>query len=104
MRQMKRVINGKKYNCETARCIGFFESRLSQSDFGYLEEELYLKKTGEYFLAGEGHGLTKYRSSCGNSSGYGYGIIPISRKEALEWASYHLDVEEIEDYFGEIEE
>ncbi len=66
---MKKVINGKMYNTETARKMGSGGSvGLSQNDFRYFHENLYVKKTGEYFLAGEGHGMTKYGSTVGNCS------------------------------------
>lgn len=46
---MKKIINGKMYNTETAEKLTSWEhSYRSQVD--WYEEMLYKKKTGEYFL------------------------------------------------------
>lgn len=48
---MKKIINGKMYNTETAEKLTSWEhSYRSQVD--WYEEMLYKKKTGEYFLYG----------------------------------------------------
>lgn len=67
---MKKIINGRKYDTETAKEIGYWSNGYPCSDFNHCEETLYLKKTGEYFLYGEGGALTEYaRSVCGGSTG-----------------------------------
>ena len=45
---MKKIINGKRYDTSTAILIG--SARYSHGDLEYLTEELYRKKTGEFFL------------------------------------------------------
>lgn len=103
---MKKIINGKNYDTDTAKLIGRYRSDCGQSDFRYYGEELYLKQTGEYFLFGEGHGMSKYAYHAGNCSGWGEKIIPMTRQEAFQWASEESDltVEEVEEHFGEIAE
>jgi hypothetical protein len=49
--QMKKIINGKMYNTETALLVGTCWNGLSSSDFACETVCLYRKKTGEYFLA-----------------------------------------------------
>ena len=56
---MKKIINGRKYDTETAKEIGYWSNGYPCSDFNHCEETLYLKKTGEYFLYGEGGALTE---------------------------------------------
>lgn len=51
---MKKIINGKMYNTETATELGDFWNGLSTSDFRNLSETLYRKKNGEFFLYGQG--------------------------------------------------
>lgn len=46
---MKKIINGKMYNTETAEFIDSYESGYPK-DFAYVYEALYRKKTGEFFL------------------------------------------------------
>jgi hypothetical protein len=101
---MRKIINGKSYDTETAKLIEEYStSGLSRSDFRYYQESLYLKKTGEFFLDGEGHAMTKYRSQCGNSSSWGSAIIPLKLSEAKEWVENHCN-ERYEEIFGQCEE
>lgn len=61
---MKKIINGKVYDTNTAKLIGSWDA-----------ETLYQKKTGEFFL-------------------FGNRIMPLSYDSAREWAEEHLDVED----------
>ena len=100
---MKKIINGKKYDTETAKlCASGGNGR---SDFSRCYEELYRKKTGEYFIYGEGGPMSKYsRSIDQNSWSGGEDILPVTEAEAKEWAEKHCTVEEYEEIFGEVEE
>jgi hypothetical protein len=102
---MKKIINGKMYNTETAEEVGFWSNNYSYNDFRYCEESLYRKKTGEYFLYGSGGAMTKYATSCGDDwRGSGEEIKPMTETEAMKWAEKHLDADEYEEIFGEVEE
>ena len=101
---MKKIINGKKYNTETATEIAAWSNNVSTSDFGYCYEALYLKRTGEYFLFGEGGPMSKYAESCGDCIGWGESIIPLSVSAAKRWAERRLDGDEYERIFGDVEE
>ena len=96
---MKKIIDGKRYDTETATLIGEHEHS-NRSDFGWYEEGLYQKRTGEFFLAGRGGPQTKYsRSIDQNSWSGGEGIFPLSVAEAKEWAEAHLTADEYESVF-----
>lgn len=102
---MTKIINGKRYDTENATQLGTGGSGGSQSDFRYFEESLYITpRSKNYFLAGEGHGMSHWGESRdgGNSRGWGEGIKPLSKKDALDWAEKYLDAAEIEDFFGEM--
>lgn len=101
---MKKIINGKVYNTETATRVGFYEVGF-QGDIDYVSEELYRKKNGEFFVYAEGGAATSYATSRG-SDGYAAGeaITPMTYDEAAQWAEQHLNGEEYEQIFGEIEE
>ena len=101
---MKKIINGKKYDTDTAKCVADWENGYGHSDFQYMEEQLYRKRTGEFFLHGEGGAMTQYAESYGNEYCGGEKIIPISESEAKEWAENHLDGDTYEDIFGAVEE
>jgi hypothetical protein len=101
---MKKIINGKRYDTETAQLIGS-ASYSNRTDFHFWNEELYRKKTGEFFLYGEGGAMSRYSRSTGQNEIYGGAEIrPLSLEEAQEWAEKYLDADEYEEVFGHIEE
>lgn len=102
---MKSIINGKKYDTDTAQEIVSHDNGLGSGDFRSLSETLYLKKTGEYFLYGEGGAMTRYARSCGNMSfGGGKKIIPITLDEAKEFVESYCSSDRYEELFGAIGE
>lgn len=102
---MKRIIDGKKYDTETAKEIGFWANEYNKFDFNFVKETLYLKRTGEFFLLGEGGANSKYARQCGsNSWDSGSEIIPLTFSSAKDWSEENLDIETLEKYFGEVPE
>lgn len=102
---MKKIINGKKYDTETAREIGCDGNNLSRRDFKWWTEVLYQKRTGEFFLYGEGGPASRYAVSAdGHGWDSGKQIIPLSEDKARNWAEEHLDADEYEKIFGEVSE
>ena len=102
---MKQIINGRMYNTETAKMLGSDSNGLSPRDFGYTYEELYKKKTGEYFLYGEGGPNSCYSRSVGQNCWSGDSrIVPITEEKARAWGEKHLWVDDYIEAFGEPEE
>lgn len=102
---MKKIIEGKLYDTDTAKKVGFYANAGSWRDFNHMEETLYKKRTGEFFLFGEGGPATKYAKSCGqNSWSSGEEIIPLSAAKAREWAEENLDADDYAKIFGMPEE
>lgn len=102
---MKKVIEKKMYNTETAELIHSWDNGLYGNDFGSCEEILYLTKKGTYFIAGSGGAKSKYATSYGNSTGGGESIEIVSKSEAIEWLESHDGAEVLEKNFSsEIEE
>lgn len=103
--KMKKVINGKLYDTETAKRLGEYEPTPYRADYHYFCETLYQKKTGEFFLHGEGNAASKYRRSCGQNEWCGSEQIkPLTYAEAQAWAEEHLDGDEYCAIFGEPDE
>jgi len=101
----KKIINGKLYNTETATLVAEWCNNYPTNDFKYCDESLYRKRTGEYFISGEGGPLSKYSKSYGdNSWGYGEEIMPLSEQEAMQWAEKHMSVNKYVAEFGEVAE
>ena len=102
---MKKVINGKMYDTDTATKLASWCNMQDFSNFNYVDETLYKKRTGEYFLYGEGGPMTKYAVSTGsNSWSGGEMIIPLTLSAAQEWAEEHLDGDDYQKIFGEVAE
>ena len=102
---MKKIINGKLYNTKTATKTAEWDNNRSASDAHHYEEVLYKKRTGEFFIYGDGGALSRYARSCGgNSYSDGWDIIPLTIEEAQEWGEKKLDVDLYEVIFGEAKE
>jgi hypothetical protein len=101
---MKKIINGKRYDTNTAKMVGE-TSYGNWGDFDFWSEELYQKKTGEFFLYGIGGAMSRYAQRISqNQWGGGEQIIPLTPAEAQEWAEKYLDADKYEKIFGRIEE
>lgn len=101
---MKKIINGRRYDTETAKFLGE-DSYSNWGDFHFWEETLYQKRTGEFFLHGVGGPASKYAETVGqNQWTGGEKIIPLKFEKAREWAENHLEADDYEDIFGPVEE
>lgn len=102
---MKKIIKNKIYDTETAEYVGEWENTTDLSNFHRVHETLYRKKNGEYFLHGEGGGLTQYAKQV-EMRGFtsGENLVPLEYEAARAWAEEHLDADEYIDEFGEIED
>lgn len=101
---MKKIINGKRYDTDTAEFIGKWENIYNSADLQYECEELYRKKTGEFFIYGEGGPASSFAVQTGSSSWSGScKITPITEDEAKKWVEKNLDGDVYESLF-ELEE
>lgn len=96
---MKKVINGKVYNTETAIELASYWNGLSYSDFGCMTEGLYKTKKGRFFLHGKGGPMSKYAEHHGNCCTEGEDIIPLTLEEAKAWVEKNAN-EKYEELFG----
>lgn len=96
---MKKIINGKVYDTDTARYVG---GDGGGDGFSRWSEDLYQKRTGEFFLFGEGGPATKYAEYVDGNNAWSNGskIIPLNVDAAREWVEKHLDAEDYEALFG----
>ena len=101
---MKIIINGRKYDTETARAVGDACSTVGPLDHEFWVELLYRKTTGEFFLHGRGGPTSRYAIPEGNGWSGGEWIVPLTMDEAMTWAEKHLEVDAYEALFGVVEE
>lgn len=102
---MKKIIDGKMYNTDTATVIGSWDNGCYVTDFDYCVETLYKTRKGRYFLLGESGARGPYAVGKGNGWwGSGKEIIPMEESEARAWAEEYLDADEFVREFGGVEE
>ena len=100
---MNKIINGKRYNTETAELIDSY-SKFSGS-FEYIHEELYRKRTGEFFLYGKGGPRSKYAERVEQNTWQGgEDITPLNEDEAKAWLEKFSDAEHYEKCFDVIDD
>ena len=98
---MKKIIDGRLYNTDTAREIDSWDNGFGATDFKHCSETLYKKKNGEYFLYGSGGAMSIYSESCGNNEWTGGStIIPLTETKAKKWAETKLSADEYIEEFG----
>ena len=101
---MKKIVNGKLYNTETAKLLGEYDKGIP-GNLDFVGEELYRTKKGAYFLFGHGGPLSRYSKPI-SSGGLGAGqvILPMEESEAKAWAEKHLTADEYLAIFEDVEE
>lgn len=103
---MKKIINNKLYNTDTANSLFYWYNDLPSNDGYYYAEKLYIKKTGEYFLYGEGGALSPYGGyNCEGRYSYpDWDIIPLTEAKAKKWAVDHCSADKYMELFGAVAE
>ena len=101
---MKKIIKGKKYDTDTAELVGEYQYSYPR-DFNYCREELYRKRTGEFFLYGTGGPLSKYREATGQNEWSGSEVIaPLDLVDAKDWVEENCNADKYEELFGTVED
>ena len=104
---MKKIINNLIYDSETAVPIASQDNGLFVTDFGFLSEDLYQTKKGNWFLHQIGGPLSPVATgSLGSGSGLrsGEAIQAISPIEAGEWLKKANEIDLYQAHFGRLEE
>ena len=98
---MKRIINGKIYNTDTATRIGN-RQHSNQGDFHYEDTDLYRTPKGAFFVQGTGGAYSRWSQPCGsNGMSGGSGIQALTTAEALAWCEdAGIDADVIAQYFA----
>lgn len=93
---MQKIINGRRYNTETAKKVAIYDSEYPRTDFRYYFEELYKKRTGEYFLYGDGNAMSPYAERSNAMGGVvgSWSIIPLTPDKAEKWYEKAFNADE----------
>lgn len=98
---MKKVIDGKVYNTETATKVAEWDNGIFGNDFRSCSEELYKTKKGAWFIFGKGGAMSKYSESHGNSTSGSSTIFTVTEDEAFAWLENYNEMDAIEEYFAD---
>lgn len=103
---MIKVVDGKRYNTETAEKVFGYWNGCSRSDFRFRTKKLYRTKNGAWFIHHDGGALTDMAVSVGNNgTGGSEDIEPVCITDAQAFLEAHSDDEEalagLEKYFHE---
>ena len=101
---MLKIIDGKRYNTETAEQVLFHNNGKYQNDFGYRSTTLFRTNNGAWFIRHYGGPFTDMATSAGNGLGWGEELEPVSDDAAFKFLQSHSDYPEaqeaIEKYFA----
>ena len=102
---MKKIISGKLYDTDTAKKIASKAHGEGPRDFRHYTEVLYKKRTGEYFLYGEGGPMSRYAESAGlNQWSGGEKLIPLDYAAATKWGEENMSADDYQAEFGPVSE
>jgi hypothetical protein len=101
---MKKIINGKKYDTESAKALHKYGNNYHLNDFHHYSEILFRKKSGEYFLYGKGGPQSKYAIGHYGWSTGSERMQPFTVQEAKEWLEENSDADVYESIFGTVDE
>ena len=101
---MKRIIQGKVYNTDTANRIGS-HVHSHQGDFHFENTDLYKTQKGAWFICGEGGPYSRWsREISSNGLSGGSGIEAMTTTEALAWCeAAGIDADAIASHFLVVE-
>ena len=100
---MRKIIDGKAYDTNTAKLIGKWWN--GDGGLDDCSEHLYQTRKGAFFLYGSGGPRSIYGKPDGyNSYCSGSSIIPYTVEEAKNWAEEHLSASKYEEAFGAVPE
>tara|TARA_R100001594_G_scaffold36274_1_gene65910 strand:+ start:2562 stop:2882 length:321 start_codon:yes stop_codon:yes gene_type:complete len=104
---MKKIINGKTYNTETATWLDGLNIN-SRDSWNNVSECLYVTKNGSFFLCGYGDSNTRWAVKSGpykdKRGTLTSDIQALTKKEAFAWCKENSDPETIEEHFSKIVE
>lgn len=98
---MKKVIEGKVYNTETAELVHEWSNGHFGNDFRYRSKDLYRTKKGSWFLHHVGGPMSDMAKSYGNSVCGSVDIEPVTSNDALRFLESHGGAEVVLKYFAD---
>jgi hypothetical protein len=98
---MKKIIEGKRYDTDTAEPVASWDNGLSRRDFNNCEETLYQTINGAWFIHGRGGAKSAWRKPVGNMWSGGENIEAIIPQDAQAWLEEKGFNDDVEKYFSD---
>jgi hypothetical protein len=96
---MKKLIDGKLYDTESAERVALWRNVLDRTNFRYCREELYLSSGGRWFIYGTGGPKSKYSERTAGGRSGGEDIRAVSEDEAFQWCQKKDQVGAAQNHF-----
>lgn len=97
---VRAIIDGKRYDTETADEVAVHHSPHLPGDFYSFSETLYRTQRGRWFLVGEGNAASPYGTPVWDGRGPGERVMPFSDEEARDWLESREKYDALEAYFA----
>ena len=97
---MKAIIDGKRYDTETADLIHAWDNGHYGGDFRSRSKTLYHTHAGRWFIFHEGGPMTDMASAHGKSVGWGSSIEPVTPEDAFAFLTSHGGEDAAERHFA----
>lgn len=94
-----KVVDGLRYNTDTATKICTYWSDCGSSDFKFERTALFRSPKGKFFIAGYGGALSRWSQPYQNGQTGGEGLVPVDVDEARSFAELHADADTIAEFF-----
>ena len=101
---MKKIINGRLYDTDTAKELAAIDNGYGAGNAFYSKTALFQKKNGEYFIYGEGGPMSEYGDSVGYNRTWGCRFEPVDEFDAQKWVEKNCDGDTYIDLFGDVDE
>ena len=98
---MKAIIDGKRYDTETAELIHEWDNGHYNSDFKMRRKTLYRTAKGSWFIYHEGGAMTDCARTVGNASTGDEYIEPVSEDNAFAFLASHDAAAAAEEHFAD---
>jgi len=97
---MIKVIDGKRYNTNTAKLVFSWNNGQFYGDFRRRDKDLYLTPKGSWFIHHEGGPMTDMAKAYGTVFAGSEDIEPITEKDAYRFLEAHSDHRDAREAIG----
>lgn len=99
---MKKIVNGKLYDVDTAERIHEWDNGYQCNDAHYVSKDLYRTQKGNWFIVVFGGPLSEFGNKCGNNYHSDQYIQALDASDVVEWLEKHDGTNAILKHFPDL--